>query len=221
MKTIEKNEIDLNELETTFKSALMTRETVSQFGQKINNPNLVVDNLSIDTLSLLGDFYNECSRCYDLTGFDMYSEEILDFMEEIEQDEKNHHNTYNWSSPLSNILDFKVFSDDYNKAYLVVNVQDGYSDARCGYLLQFMFEFDINTEFDALCMISEFENSRGYYSVETTKGEFISFDYDMFSEGGCFNVYSDELDIDECDKYIGDECDIKEYCINELKVELK
>jgi len=207
MKTL--NEITTNELETIFNAVYRKRETVNQFGQQIKNPNLsnFEDDALFDTLDLLKHLSNESYDTFDLTGFDMYSNEVYDILEYnfgcIE--EVAHINTYNWSAPVTNDLDFKVYKSDTN-TILEVNVHNGYSDVRCGYGISFLFIFDLVEDWIYL-----FED----VSYKSFDLEGYSFDFSLFSESGVYSVYDHENNEDvEYDVYIGDLEDCKEYIAN-------
>jgi hypothetical protein len=206
------NEINTLELETIFNAAYRKREFVNQFGQQIKNPNInnFEDETLIDSLEILKYLSNDCYDCYDLTGFGMYSNEVYELMElnfgEVE--ETSHVNTYNWSAPVTNDFDFKTFNSD-SLTIIIVNVQNGYSDVRSGYGLQFMFVFDRVEDWFYL-----FEDI-AYNSFNI---DCLSFDFSLFSESGVFNVYDFESSEDiEYDVYIGDYSDCKTYAEDYLK----
>lgn len=213
MKTL--NEISTNELETIFNSAYRTREEVIQFGQKIKNPNLryIEDETLFDTLDLLKSLSNDSYDIFDLTGYNMYSEEVYDILEYNfgYVEEVAHINTYNWSAPVTNDLDFKVYKTETN-TILEVNVQNGYSDVRSGYGISFLFIFDYVEDWFYL-----FED----ISFKSFELQGYSFDFSLFSESGVYNVYDiNNNEHIEYDVYIGDIEDCKEYISNLKKEEV-
>lgn len=204
MKTLKP--ITSRQIENIFNKNYKSSSKVCQFGQSINNPNLNNENLDIiSTLDILKDLYNEATNVYNLSKLDMHNLDGTNF-EYLQDYETEHVNTYNWSAPITNDLDFKVFKIN-DKIYLDICVQNGYSDARCGYQIGFLFEFD-NLEHWYEC----FENIDAKYKSFDIDG--FSFDFDIFNEGGTFNVYNESLDIDLYDVYIGDFNDCVNYIEN-------
>lgn len=192
-------QINTVQLESLFINKYRTKENVTLFGQTINNPNLnnFEDPTLIDTLEILKGLSNESYDTFDLSNLSMYDETIFPILEYnfgiIE--EVAHINTYNWSSPLSNDLDFRVLNSETN-TILLVNVHN-FGDPRGNYGLQFMFIFDRVEDWFYL-----FEDLETYKSFEING---ICFDFNMFSEAGVFNVYDSNNDLDlEYDIYIGD-----------------
>jgi hypothetical protein len=189
-------------------------DKVTQFGQTIDNPNLTnaEEPTSIDTLDLLRDLHSEAIKVYDMTALNMHDLDGTNFEHIQDLEEVNHINTYNWSSPLTNGLDIKIYQDS-DRMYLLTSVQNGYSDMRCGYMIEFLFIIDANySSEDWAVLLSElpsadksFINSNGY-----------SFNFNLFNEGGVFNIYKDGHD--EYDVYIGDYEDCQAYTFEEEEV---
>jgi len=210
------NTITQNEMEKTFIGALRTRKEVRVFGQLQENTNFRnMDDVTLfDTLDILKELHSQANEVYDVVANDMYDHDIINTLEELYgAEEVNHINTYNWSSPISNDLDFKVFNSD-DSTFLYVNVQNGYGDIRSGYLLSFIFEFDLVEDWIYL-----FEDiSYKGFSIDN-----LSFEFSLFGESGVFDVYDHENSEDvEYDVYIGDFEDCKDYTVNynkELKKE--
>lgn len=208
METINKQIISASELSNIFNSALREREQVSQFGQTIANPNLLIRPDLIDTclvLMELADYY-DCSNVYDLTGFDMYA---LDIESIFDVKEVSHNNTYNWSAPLTNDLDYKTYINvSESKAYIEVNVQNGYGDVRGGYTLSFLFEFTdlVNVqEFSLPGILFDYGTSAfNSFTIEGLEGIEVDFSFDMFKEGGTYNIYAPMIDFEDYDVYVGD-----------------
>ena len=202
-------EVNYADIKNIFNASYRKRDKVNQFGQSINNPNLtnVDDPTLIDTLDLLHDLYDECDHCFDMTALNMHDLEGTDFDWVQELKETAHANTYNWSAPLTNDLDFKVYQGD-NKMYLLLSVQNGYSDARCGYMVEFLFIFDTSYICDGWAIFfSELPSANKSFSTSND----YSFSYGIFSEAGVYNIYKNDGTYDAYDVYIGDYEDCEKY----------
>jgi len=209
-------EVNYADIKNIFNASYRKRDKVNQFGQSINNPNLtnVDDPTLIDTLDLLHDLYDECDHCFDMTALKMHDLEGTDFEWVHELKETAHINTYNWSAPLTNDLDFKVYQRD-NKMYILLSVQNGYSDARCGYMIEFLFIFDTSYICDDWAtLFSELPSANKSFSTSND----YSFSYDIFSEAGVYNIYKSDGTYDAYDVYIGDYEDCEKYAA-ELEAE--
>ena len=210
ISTIEKQTLKATDIATIFNNALRKREHVIQFGQSIPNPNLAYYNRPdiIDTLYILFDIYDnyDCSKVYDLTGFDMYA---LDIESIFDVKEVAHDNTYNWSAPITNDLDYKVYTNRITKkGFIEVNVHNGYGDVRGGYNIAFLFEFTDLLYVDSFGLANILmDTGNNYHSRFTITGldEIeVGFTFDMFNEAGTFNVYAPMIDHEDYDVYIGD-----------------
>lgn len=208
--TIENQDLNATDIATIFNAALRKREHVIEFGQTIPNPNLANYNRPdlIDTLKVLFDIYDnyDCSKVYDLTGFDMYA---LDIESIFDVKEVAHDNTYNWSAPLTNDLDFKVYTNRIaKKGYIEVNIQNGYGDVRGGYSVSFLFEFTDLVYVDSFGLANVLMDTGVNYSSSFTitglDGIEVEFGFDMFYEAGTFNVYAPMIDFEDYEVYIGD-----------------
>ena len=200
------------ELKTIFEASYRKREKVTQFGQTINNPNLtnVNDPTLIDTLDLLRELHSEALEVYDMTALNMHDLEgtELEWIEDLEEVE--HINTYNWSAPLTNHLDIKIYKDE-NKMYLLTAVQNGYSDVRSGYMIEFLFVIDTKYSNDDWAVLltelfssyKSFKNSNGYY-----------FSFNLFNESGKYDSVTKGEQY-EYDIYIGDYEDCEAYTFEE------
>jgi hypothetical protein len=203
------NEVDFNDIKTIFQRSYREREKVSQFGQSIDNPNLrnVKAPDLIDTLDLLSDLYSEADKVYDLTSFDMHSLKGTDF-EWLEDYETSHINTYNWSAPLTNDLDIKVYKVEKDM-FLQVAVHNGWSDARAGYMIEFMFKLDTSfSSDDWAILLSDMPSYCNSFQIDD-----YYFSFDMFAESGTYNVYKFDGTDEVYDIYIGDYDD----CVNWLE----
>ena len=203
------NEISTPELNQIIKDVFCSNDTVNQFGQTIPNPNVnEQDSTTINTFNMLIEM-SENMDTFDLNKFGMYKDTLIDEIEETHT-EINHINTYNWSSPLSNHLDFKVFQSDIDsdQYFIVMNVQNGYSDVRTGYNLQIGFFVDCR-HFEWIYLFTELNSYTESFEIDG-----FYFDFNMFMEFGCFNVYNENFDIDLYDVCIGDYSDCKEWIEN-------
>ena len=74
MKTISKHTtITFDEIRKTFNGCLKTRDSVTQFGQQIPNPNKAeIPKDTIDILDVLESLYDLSDEAIDLTTYDMY-----------------------------------------------------------------------------------------------------------------------------------------------------
>ena len=210
------SEVNFADIRNIFNASYRKRDKVTQFGQSIDNPNLtnVEDLTLIDTLDILHDLYDECDECYDMTACNMHDLEGTQFDWVQELEETAHINTYNWSAPLTNDLDFKVYQID-DKMYILLSVQNGYSDARCGYMVEFLFIFDTSyIQDDWALLFSDLPSASKSFSTSNN----YNFSYDIFSEAGVFNVYKIDGTYDEYEVYIGDYDDCEDYA-NKLEAE--
>ena len=177
------NKLDSYDIRNIFNASYRKREKVNQFGQAIDNPNLLERVHLIDTLDVLIDLYMEAEEVYDLTSFGMHdlSNTNFNWLEEYEVDAIN---TYNWSSPLTNDLDFRVYKVE-NNLFLSIAVQNGYSDIRSGYMIEFLFKFDLYY-------------GDGWYAIFCDLPSYISsfiiddysFEFNIFSEVGVYQYIS-------------------------------
>lgn len=207
-----------------FETVLRRSETVNQFGQTIPNPNLKNDDPTlINTEVVLLEVFNEihCDQVINLSAYNWSEYEALfNELENLGFETENHEsgNTYNWGSPLTNHLNFRVFKNlENNQAFYMLEVHNGYSDIRGGYPLNFGFLVDLNythIEGTFVELFLDNEATNGFFGI----GEF-NFSFDMFSESGCFNIYNDETGFDD-HLYIGDYNDCKEWVLKEEKKEI-
>lgn len=197
MKTL--NKVNSQDIKTIFNASYRKRSEVTQFGQVIPNPNLKERPDMIDTLDILCDLYDEAEVVYDLTAYNMHNLEGTNF-EWLEDYELTANNSYNWSSPLTNDIDFRVYKVE-SHLFISVAVHNGYSDARCGYMVEFLYKFDTSYSPDDWAVIfSELPSSVNSFSID----DYI-FSFDIFGEFGVYNVWHNlAQDNEEYDIYIGD-----------------
>ena len=209
MQNFQNLEITTKDLSELIKEVFMSSDTVNQFGQTIPNPNLGdYPQDQINTFNVLTEI-SENFDTYNLNQFGMYEDSLINQLEET-YTEINHINTYNWSSPLTNELDFKVFQSDIDcdQYFVIMNVHNGYSDVRTGYNLQIGF-FIEQRFFEWHSLFSELNSYNESFEIDG-----FCFDFTIFSEYECFNVYNPDLDIDLYDVYIGDYNDCQEWIKN-------
>ena len=200
MKTL--NKVNSTDIKTIFNASYRKRSEVTQFGQSIPNPNLKERPDLIDTLDLLIDLYDEAIEVYDLTSYNMHCLEDTNF-EWLEDYEVIAENTYNWSAPLTNHIDFRVYkvNDDL---FLQIAVHNGWSDIRAGYMIEFLFKFDTNySSEDWAVILSDLPSAYKSFEIED-----YYFSFDIFAESGVYNVSKLDGTDESWDNYIGnyDDC---------------
>lgn len=209
--TIEKITSEKTLIET-FNNTFRKKENVLQFGQIIENPNKVKRLDTIDTLDILIGIYNVANNCHLLENNYLHDLEGTPF-EFLNRYEIHHGNTYNWSSPVSNDIDFKEYKVE-DTIFLGVEVQNGFGDIRGGYSMHLIFELEgYNDWVDILSELSS-DVCPGFY-VDN-----YHFTFDIFKEYGSYDIYNDAEgeECDLCDVYVGDYDDCIEYVKN-LKLE--
>lgn len=210
---IKLNKVNKEDIKAIFNASYRKRAEALQFGQTIANPNLRERPELIDTLDILCDLYDEAEAVFDLTAFDMHNLEGTE-LEIIEDYEVDHINTYNWSAPLTNDMDIKVYKTE-SYMFFSVAVHNGYGDARTGYMIEFIFKFDTSySPDDWAILLSELPSSNKLFSYDD-----YMFDFDMFSESGVYNVrHLLAKDNESYGEYIGDYGDCVNW-VNERKSE--
>jgi hypothetical protein len=212
MKTTIEKITSKETLRETFNNTFRKKDNVLQFGQTIENPNKVKRVDTIDTLDLLINIMDMANNCYLLENNYMHDLEgtPLEFLNEYETD---HGNTYNWSAPVSNDIDFKEYKFE-NTIFLSIEIQNGFGDIRGGYSMHLIFELD---GYDSWVDIFSESNP---YDLCGFDVDGYSFTFDIFKEYGCYDIYSEtENDtFDEYDVYVGDYDECVEYVKN-LKLE--
>lgn len=192
--------------ETRFKS----KEIVYQFGQPIDNPNLKeCPKDLIETKEVLTQLHNSSIEVYH--DDDIYMGELEEINGVEVEETADIGNTYNWSAPIQNDINWRAYKEvTGDNIVFEVAIHNGYGDIRGGYGEIFYFVIDENKSFVEL--LSELELCK---SVTIDN---LYFDFDIFSENGCYNIYDSEAGTDiDYEKYIGDIDDIKEYVNNYKK----
>ena len=186
------------------------------FGQPVTLKN-ELDELEIDVIDVLEnlleyeiteleyEYYDEVKDDYIIKEFDNAFDylDYLDEISEIDYRNSNSDNSYNWSSPISNDINFTVYEkiDGY---YIVECRVHRYGDVRTNYTDTFLLEFTHEVEF--LEMLFE-SNLYKYIEIDGVT-------YDIVVD-----IYSDTIEVNSLDgEYIGtvSACDM-----DELRQEIK
>ena len=186
---------------------------VKYFGETVTLPNKIGD-LEIDTISILKDMEE-----YELDWYDFrcYTEdddgneivegcetgaEILDALEEygyIEDTYFTADNSFNWSAPVSNDFDFKVYKDFVSGGVFVDFMVHRFGDVRGNYTDSVIYHFDSVGEFYDLLSNSNKYVQIGNYEVIV---DIFNDGFDVFDEAGNYicTAYGDYDDIVEAIK---------------------
>ena len=170
---------------------------VEMFGQPVTLPN-TVDDLEIDTINILEDMEEYELDWYDFRYYtededgneievDIFEgcetgEQILDVLEEYGYIEDTYFaadNSYNWSAPVSNNFDFKLYKDFVSDGVFVDFSVHRFGDVRGNYTDSVIYHFDSIGEFYELLSNCNKYAQIGNYGVVV----------DIFNDG--FEVYDD------------------------------
>ena len=175
--------------------------TVKYWGDTVTLPNKIGD-LEIDTINILEDMEEFEIDPYDFIYWaedddgneievDIFEgcetgEQILDVLEEYGyiEDYFAADNSYNWSAPVSNDFDFKVYRDFLSDGVFVDFMVHRFGDVRGNYTDSVIYHFDSVDEFYELLLNCNKYVQIGNYEVIV----------DLFNDG--FEVY------DEAGNYI-------------------
>lgn len=147
----------------------MTRKAINELkqlrGSQVTLPN-TADNLEIDTINILEAMEEFEIDSYDFTCWtedengneseiDIFegcetAEQILDVLEEYGYIEDTYFaadNSYNWSAPVSNDFDFKLYRDSVSGGVFVEFMVHRFGDVRCNYTDSVIYHFDSVDEF--------------------------------------------------------------------------
>lgn len=171
---------------------------VEIFGRPVTLPN-TVDDLEIDTINILEDMEEYELGWYDFRCYtededgneievDIFegcetAEQILDALEEYGYIEDTYFaadNSYNWSSPVSNNFDFKLYRDFVSGGIFVDFSVHRFGDVRGNYTDSVIYRFDSEGEFYELLKDCNKYVQIGNYEVVV----------DIFNDG--FEVYDNE-----------------------------
>ena len=191
--------------------------TVKYWGEAVTLPK-EVETLDIDTIDILKDMEEyeldwHDFRCYteDEDGneieVDIFegcetSEDMLDALEEygyIEDTYFTADNSYNWSAPVSNDFDFKLYKDFVSGGVFVDFMVHRFGDVRGNYTDSVIYHFDSIVEFDELLL-----NCNKYVQIgnyEVCVGIFND-GFEVYDEGGNYilTAYGDYDDVVEAIK---------------------
>ena len=192
---------------------------VEIFGQPVTLPN-TADDLEIDTINILKDMEEYELDWYDFRCYtddedgneievDIFegcetAEEILDALEEYGYIEDTYFaadNSYNWSAPVSNDFDFKLYRDSVSGGIFVDFSVHRFGDVRGNYTDSVIYHFDSIVEFDELLL-----NCTKYVQIgnyEVIVGIF-NYGFEVYDEGGNYilTAYGDYDDVVEAIKSV-------------------
>ena len=191
--------------------------TVKYFGEAVTLPN-TVDDLEIDTINILEDMEEYELDWYDFRYYtedddgneievDIFEgcetgEEILDVLEEygyIEDTYFTADNSYNWSAPVSNDFDFKVYRDLLSGGVFVDFMVHRFGDVRGNYTDSVIYHFDSVDEFYELLLNCNKYVQIGNYGVCV---DLFNDGFDVYDEAGNYicTAYGDYDDVVEAIK---------------------
>ena len=166
----------------------------------------VLENLlGYEITNLEYEYYDEVKDDYIVKEFSN-AFDYLDYLDEIGEigyHNSNSDNSYNWSSPISNDINFTIYEkmDGY---YIVECRVHRYGDVRTNYTDTFLLEFAYDSEFLEVLLES---NLYKYIEIDGVT-------YDIVVD-----IFSDTVEINSLDgSYIGSVC---AYDVDELKSEIK
>ena len=186
---------------------------VEIFGQPVTLPN-TVDDLEIDTINILEDMEEYELDWYDFRYYtddddgneievDIFEgcetgEQILDVLEEYGyiEDYFTADNSYNWSAPVSNDFDFKVYRDFLSDGVFVDFMVHRFGDVRGNYTDSVIYHFDSVDEFYELLSNCDKYVQIGNYGVCVN---IFNDGFDVYDEGGNYvlTAYGDYDDVVE------------------------
>ena len=190
---------------------------VEIFGQPVTHPN-TVDDMEIDTINILKDMEEYELDWYDFRYYtededgnevevDIFDgcetgEEILDVLEEygyIEDTYFTADNSYNWSAPVSNDFDFKVYRDFVFGGVFVDFSVHRFGDVRGNYTDSVIYHFDSIVEFYELLLNCNKYVQIGNYGVVV---DITNDGFEVYDEGGNYicTVHGDYDDVVEAIK---------------------
>ena len=173
--------------------------TVKYWGDTVTLPN-TVDDLEIDTINILEDMEEYELDWYDFRYYtedddgneievDIFEgcetgEEILDALAEYGYIEDTYFaadNSYNWSAPVSNDFDFKLYKDYVSGGIFVDFSVHRFGDVRGNYTDSVIYRFDSIVEFDELLLNCTKYVQIGNYGVCV---DIFNDGFEVYDEGG-------------------------------------
>ena len=188
--------------------------TVKYFGETVTLPN-TVDDLEIDTINILKDMEEYEIDLHDFVYYtededgnesevDIFegcetAEEILDALEEYGYIEDTYFaadNSYNWSAPVSNDFDFKLYKDSVSGGIFVDFSVHRFGDVRGNYTDSVIYHFDSVDEFYELLLNCNKYVQIGNYDVCV---DIFNAGFEVYDEGGNYilTAYGDYDDVVE------------------------
>ena len=193
--------------------------TVKYFGETVTLPN-TVDDLEIDTINILEDMEEYELDLYDFRYYtedddgneievDIFEgcetgEQILDILEEygyIEDTNFTADNSFNWSAPVSNDFDFKLYRDFVSDGVFVDFMVHRFGDVRCNYTDSVIYHFDSVDEFYELLSNCNKYVQIGNYEVIV---DIFNDGFEVYGEAGNYicTAYGDYDDVVEAIKNV-------------------
>ena len=190
---------------------------VEIFGQPVTLPN-TVDDLEIDTINILEDMEEYEIDLHDFVYYtededgneievDIFegcetAEEILDALEEYGYIEDTYFaadNSYNWSAPVSNDFDFKLYKDYVSGGIFVDFMVHRFGDVRGNYTDSVIYHFDSVDAFYELLLNCNKYVQIGNYGVCV---DIFNDGFEVYDEAGNYicTAYGDYDDIVEAIK---------------------
>lgn len=154
---------------------------VKIFGQPTVLPSMV-DDFTIDILDVLEtlkehevyyevEVYNEAYEGFDFKECETVEEYIqCMFDNEYIEETDIEGNSYNWSSPISNHFDYKVYRNSFDRTIYIEFKVHRFGDVRCNYTDSCILKFDEVIDFYNILM--EFNKST-YMEINGTEYEVI------------------------------------------------
>ena len=191
--------------------------TVEYWGETVTLPNKIGD-LEIDTINILKDMEEYELDWYDFRYYtededgneievDIFegcetAEQILDVLEEYGYIEDTYFaadNSYNWSAPVSNDFDFKVYRDFVSDGVFVDFMVHRFGDVRGNYTDSVIYRFDSVGEFYELLSNCNKYVQIGNYEVIV---DIFNDGFEVYDEAGNYilTAYGDYDDIVEAIK---------------------
>ena len=190
---------------------------VKYFGETVTLPNKIGD-LEIDTINILKDMEEYELDWYDFRYYtedeegneievDIFEgcetgEQILDALEEYGYIEDTYFaadNSYNWSAPVSNDFDFKLYRDVLSGGVFVDFMVHRFGDVRGNYTDSVIYHFDSVDEFYELLLNCNKYVQIGNYGVCV---DIFNDGFEVFDEAGNYicTAYGDYDDVVEAIK---------------------
>ena len=186
--------------------------TVEYWGETVTLPNKIGD-LEIDTINILEDMEEYELDWYDFRYYtedddgneievDIFEgcetgEQILDILEEhgyIEDTYFAADNSYNWSAPVSNDFDFKLYRDFVFGGVFVDFMAHRFGDVRGNYTDSVIYHFDSVNEFYELLLNCNKYVPVGNYEVDVN---IFNDGFEVYGEAGNYicTAYGDYDDV--------------------------